>query len=257
MGNQRILSKLAALTRLSALNLMLVLLLTGIAPARNFSSYTFALTWQPGMCQTSGGCRRDQPRTPLIGLHGLWASLPQDLRKRGVVNRQWFAKGCAIYGPSNGAPPLRPELRRKLEALMPHFRSDLLTHEYDKHVKCFALNATRFFETALAMRQAVVSSAFGSYLQQHIGRTVKHADVVNRFTATFHTPVGAALALQCERTSRGFILTQIWMIVHANALAVFPHPAAFMDPHLRQDTCPQHFTLPSWKFGSTESRASR
>ena len=103
----------------------------------DFDHYTFALTWQPGICQTEEGCLPSQSHAPLIGLHGLWASLPSELASEGVVNQQWWSRGCDYYHHSSAAPPISPELTQKLEAVMPQFQHDLLVHEYDKHVQCF------------------------------------------------------------------------------------------------------------------------
>jgi hypothetical protein len=132
-----------------------------LAPATHadFRYYTFALTWQPGICGTDEGCLADQPTTDLIGLHGLWASLPQTLIDRGVVPQQWWQRGCDYFEHTDAAPPLDGALAQRLERVVPHFTQDLLTHEYDKHVACFRFDPTQFFTTELAMHDAVVAIA--------------------------------------------------------------------------------------------------
>src|ERR1700761_3794991 len=71
---------------------------------RDFHDYTLALTWQPGICSAPGGlpkpvvpsseiCTHDQPHVPLIGLHGLWASLPRSLEMKHVPIEEWWARG--------------------------------------------------------------------------------------------------------------------------------------------------------------------
>ncbi|HTU70222.1 MAG TPA: hypothetical protein VMF11_07850 [Candidatus Baltobacteraceae bacterium] len=220
-----------------------------LAPAQHgtFEHYTFALTWQPGICATDGGCRRDQPKTPLIGLHGLWASRPRDLIDEGIVDRAWWSKGCDFYDRDREAPPIDAALHAQLEAVMPQFTHDLLTHEYDKHVQCFGFDPTRFFRTELAMREAVVSSSFGRYLMQQAGHDVSHASVVDRFEAGFATGRGSALQLECGKTSSGeIVLTQFWITIRANEIDAFPRPVSLMDTPTDQDTCPATFRIPAW-----------
>lgn len=228
--------------------LMLAVLFTLTPLAHgDFDHYTFALTWQPGICQTEDGCTPGQPHTPLIGLHGLWASLPADLSSRGVVDRQWWSRGCDYYHHSDDAPPVDAALDVKLEAVMPHFKNDLLVHEYDKHVQCFGFDATQFFTDELRMRDLVGVSSFGAYLVAHDSQTVAHADVVAAFARAFHTGNLPALQLQCERASDGrTVLTQFWITIHSAQLASFPAPQAFMATPVDQDTCPASFVIPSW-----------
>ena len=219
------------------------------APAQHgdFDHYTFALTWQPRICSTEEGCRAEQPHTPLIGLHGLWASTPHSLTASGVADPQWWSKGCDYYHHSDDAPPLDPALTARLESVMPQFRHDLLTHEYDKHVQCFGFDATQFFTAELAMRDAVASSAFGSYLVSQAGNHVRHADVAARFAADFATDHATALQLQCAKNATGeIVLTQFWMQIPSNEVNAFPRPQSFMDTPTNEDTCPETFLIPGW-----------
>lgn len=216
----------------------------------NFDHYTFALTWQPGICQTEEGCIADQPHAPLIGLYGLWASLPADLSAAGVETKQWWARGCDFYEHSAGEPPIDAALDAKLEAVMPHFEHSLLVHEYDKHVQCFGFDPTRFFTDELAMRDAVAASTFGRYLQAHAGQTVTHADVVSAFTQAFSTDRASALQLQCGKEAGGtIVLTQFWMTIPTAQLGAFPSAQALMatPPDQEEDTCPASFLIPAWR----------
>ncbi|HEX8806608.1 MAG TPA: hypothetical protein VF741_06645 [Candidatus Aquilonibacter sp.] len=219
------------------------------APAQHgdFDHYTFALTWQPGICSSDEGCLADQPHAPLIGLHGLWASTPSSLAATGVVDPQWWSKGCDYYHHSDAAPSLDPVLQTQLLAVMPHFAHSLLTHEYDKHVQCFGFDGTQFFETALAMREAVASSAFGAYLVGQEGHEVRHEDVVARFATAFATNHPTALQLQCGKNASGqVVLTQFWITIHTDEINAFPQPQSFMDTPTNQDTCPETFLIPGW-----------
>ncbi|MDT8872142.1 hypothetical protein RAA17_15620 [Komagataeibacter rhaeticus] len=76
----------------------------------DFGHYTLALTWQPGFCTDQHGttCQPDQPHTPLVGLHGLWASRPADLVRDGLPVTLWWIKGCDIYQHDDTPPQLSP-----------------------------------------------------------------------------------------------------------------------------------------------------
>jgi len=214
----------------------------------DFDHYTFALTWQPGICETGQGhCLAGQPKAPLIGLHGLWASLPRELAAEGVVNEQWWQRGCDFYRRSSEPPPLDEALRSHLEAVMPHFEHSLLTHEYDKHVQCFGFDPEQFFAAELAMRDAVASSSFGTYLVAQAGRDVTHAEVTARFAEAFATDHPRALQLQCEKNDSGeAVLTQFWITIHTDQVDAFPQPQSLMDTPTDQDTCPATFRIPTW-----------
>ena len=216
----------------------------------HFDHYTFALTWQPGICQTEEGCLADQPHTPLIGLHGLWASLPPDLSSEGVQTKQWWSRGCDLYQHSGGPPPIDAALAAKLNAVMPHFEHSLLVHEYDKHVQCFGFDPAQFFTGELAMRDAVAASPFGIYLQSHAGRTVTHAEIVTAFTRAFSSVDPTALQLQCGKETGGtIVLTQFWMTIPAAQLGAFPSAQALMATPADQDedNCPASFLIPAWQ----------
>lgn len=215
----------------------------------DFAHYTFALTWQPGFCSTDGGCLSDQPHTVLIGLHGLWASRPQALISRGISAPQWWSRGCDYYHHSDGAPRLPPATLRRLDAVMPHLKDSLLTHEYDKHVQCFGFDAQTFFQTELRMRREVIDSAFGRYLTVTAGdHEVRHADVIQAFTRAFGTDQASALQLRCGRNERGqVVLTQLWITLYRDALSRFPRDDSFMNAPIAQDNCPAHFQVPDWQ----------
>lgn len=232
-----------------AFPLIAALVLCALTPAEHgdFDHYTFALTWQPGICQTDEGCAADQPHRPYIGLHGLWASTPHGLLARGIVDPQWWERGCDFYHHSDAPPPIAPALRARVEAVMPRFAQSLPVHEYDKHVQCFGFDPSAFFETELRMRDVIAASSFGAFLRGVAGTTVSHAAVVDAFVRAFHPAQPTALQLQCRNERDGKpALTQFWMTIPTGALAAFPQPRAFMATPTNQDTCPERFLIPAW-----------
>ncbi len=49
-----------------------------------------------------------------IGLHGLWASRPQDLIARDIAAPKWWSRGCDFYHHSDAAPQLDGATLRNL-----------------------------------------------------------------------------------------------------------------------------------------------
>jgi ribonuclease I len=215
----------------------------------DFAHYTFALTWQPGFCSSDGGCLPEQPHTVLIGLHGLWASRPQSLIRRGISAPQWWRRGCDYYHHSDSAPRLPPATLLRLNAVMPRLEDSLLTHEYDKHVQCFGFDPQTFFQTELRMRREVTDSAFGRYLTVAArGHEIRRADLIRAFTRDFGTDQSAALQLRCGRNEqRRVVLTQLWITLYRDALPRFPRDDSFMNAPIAQDNCPARFLVPDWQ----------
>lgn len=214
----------------------------------DFGHYTFALTWQPGMCNTEEGCLANQPHAPLIGLHGLWASRPQPLIHHNVPNRIWWSRGCSYYGGTAPALHLDPTLKAKIDAVMPHVAHSLLIHEFDKHVACFGFDPNAFFSTELRMRDDVAQSGFGKYLLAHAGAHVEKAAVVKQFADAFKTDQKTSLQLRCGKDAEGHeVLTQFWITIKASRLVSFPQSGSLMNALTDQTTCRSTFLIPDWK----------
>jgi ribonuclease I len=222
-----------------------------------FAYYTLALTWQPGICRIDDApllgiagpehCASDQPRAPLIGLHGLWPSRPQALIRAGVRVQRWWSRGCDLLHHSNEEPRLSATLRAQLAAVVPQLRHSLLAHEYDKHVQCFGFDPARFFTTELALRSALADAPFGRYLAAQRGKPVAHADVVRAFERSSGTGDARALQLQCARDRAGReVLTQLWLTIRAGSLAAFPAATSLTHTPIDADTCPATFIVPAW-----------
>ena len=214
----------------------------------DFDHNTLALTWQPGFCRAGDGCLPDQPHGALLGLHGLWASRPSALVRRGVTERQWRQAGCDdLAPPTDAAPRLSPELGRRLAAVMPHLHPGLLRHEYDKHVACFGFAAETFFAHALLARDAVAFGPFGLWLRDQTGRVVRHADAIRAFARDLHSARPRVVQFRCDRDRAGrVVLTQVWITLRVDGLARFPAPETLADAPVSEDDCPASFGVPGW-----------
>jgi len=220
----------------------------------DFGHYTFALTWQPGFCAAKPACLADQPREPLIGLHGLWASRPQALIAADVAPPVWWSKGCDYFGSQpRVAPHMSDATASDLSGVVAHFADPLVTHEYVKHVACFGLDADRFFRAALVMRGRIATSDFGRMLISDTGRTVSKAELLTAFAhdrvvaSASGTVPELALQFRCEKDQQGHpILAQLWFTVRPDGLNTFPAVQSLMTSPQEQDNCPANFQVPNW-----------
>jgi ribonuclease I len=97
------------------------------------------------------------------------------------------------------------------------------------------------------MRQRVVHSSFGRYLlQQARGHIVQRSDVIAAFMRGFDTDQRDALQLRCDTDASGHtVLSQLWITLHANGVASFPHKRSLMNAPIAQDNCPSIFRVPA------------
>lgn len=203
--------------------------------AEAFNSYTLALTWHAGFCESRARppreCRvpslRQGARDGFV-LHGLWPSLPQRLRERGVTSGQWRKHGCFLETPRPSGSFCRhptlalPEaLGEDLDRTMPGRAGCLDRYQYAKHAACVGVTAEDLFDTSVALVEAVNDSDFGAYMREHRGTRVERNALINAFEKAFGRGTGRALYLKCGgRGNR--VLTEVRIGIRAEQLTRFP-----------------------------------
>ncbi|PCD78725.1 ribonuclease I [Acetobacter orleanensis] len=216
----------------------------------DFGHYTLALTWQPGFCTGPEGatCQADQPKTPLIGLHGLWASRPSDLIRAQVPVTLWWRKGCSLYESDAVAPPvLSDPLAHRLSDVVAHTHSDLVAHEYSKHVQCFGMEGERFFSVASQLRDRFAALPSARSLTAFAGQQVTKAELTKEIEADTGLLPERGIQFQCNKTPQGeTVLAQIWFTLKPTSLSRFPKADAFLSSPQNQDNCPASFRVPQW-----------
>ncbi|GAN61668.1 hypothetical protein ACI01nite_24620 [Acetobacter cibinongensis] len=222
----------------------------------DFGHYTLALTWQPGFCSGPKGnsCNADQPREPLVGLHGLWASRPSDLIKTNVPVTTWWQKGCALYTPGATlpAPHLSAPLTQRLAELVAHTHSNLVDHEYKKHVQCFGMDGEQFFTAAATLRDRFASLPAARYLESSAGQVITKTDLSQRIQADTGALPDRGVQFQCNKDAQNrTILSQIWFTLKPDHLSSFSRAEAFLSSPQLQDNCPARFLVPEWQKPAT------
>ncbi|MDR6182306.1 ribonuclease T2 family protein [Asaia bogorensis] len=222
---------------------------TALTPTRHadFDHNTLALTWQPGFCTVGKGCSADQPRQPLIGLHGLWASEPHSLEAQNIPVEHWWRDGCSLLEPDAQAPVLDNAMSATLSQIMPHTQPSLITHEWVKHGACFGYSAGPFFAKASALRERFAQSPMGTYLAERAGLRVRHDDLMAFFTTASQTTLPRALQLRCETDHEGrIVLTQLWFTLAPGKMHLFPAAGSYLASPQNQDNCPAEFWVKRW-----------
>ncbi|WP_170150042.1 ribonuclease T2 family protein [Kushneria sinocarnis] len=238
---------------LLALGMMGEAMARSLSPTRltDFEHYTLALSWHPGFCHVEGRgraeCATDTPDGLLV-LHGLWPSLPQQLRQQGVAQSEWWQAGCYHFSgePRGGFCRLTPltledRLQGRLEQAMPGTRSCLERHEYTKHAACFGLSAQDYFSTALQLYRRINASDWSDFMRLRAGTMVARETLLARFREEFRTDSTRALRLDCERREGVAWLTGIAIGIQRRALDAFPQPRSLAP--LEPGSCPSRFLI--------------
>lgn len=220
-----------------------------ISSEKSFRHYTLALTWQHGFCATPkdhqpSSCPSEPANAPLIGIHGLWASLPYNLAQKfppSPTPLLWWQKGCALYKEAATLPSLSPQLQKDLARLMPN---TLLIHEYQKHMQCFGMNATEIFHIEESFQARILNSAWGKFLIAHQNQEVSKEILLQEYEKNYGKLPERGLQFRCMKTHDGHsFLTQFWFTLKPDHLIDFPHSSAFLPSLYPQDNCPDHFSL--------------
>ncbi len=221
-----------------------------LQPARlgDFTEYTFAMSWHPGFCARQSGapeCARQAGLT----LHGLWASLPARLEADGMDTPQWWREGCDhLIGkvPEKNfcalAPlSLSPEVRGRLEQVMPGTQSCLERHEYAKHAACFGFDPNAFFRRSIELFDSVSQSSFGALLSSAGRMEIDREALIGAYADAFGTRDTRSLKLICDVHDGQAWLSSVEIGITREGLDAFP-AAASLTP-LLPGNCPKRIRL--------------
>ncbi len=204
----------------------------------DFKSYTLALSWQPEFC--FGKKDKNPPLecayVPVevannLTVHGLWPSLPPSLLQglspedAGKLKSAWFGQGCGVA--QIGMPSYSPQGKcyapgvsvgndnlRELASHMPGANppSCLANYEWGKHGVCFEFDQSDYFMTMTRFNRQLRASAFGKFLADNAGKTVKRSELQAVLNGAFNTDISRYSKLQCSgkgNEPRGFAEVQL------------------------------------------------
>ena len=166
-----------------------------------------AISWHPAFCET-------QPRKPEcrnergsdygathLTLHGLW---PDD-EYCGVGDGPYDLDVAGRWDEL-AEPDLTRATRASLDRVMPGTADNLHRHEWIKHGTCSYTDAENFYGAAIALVEAVNTSAVGDLFAQSLGNRLTRDDIRDAFDAAFGRGAGRKVRLNCEQDgSRGLV----------------------------------------------------
>ncbi len=138
-------------------------------------------------------------------LHGLW---PQPRKNQYCAvsayeknldkHKQWYKLSSL---------DLTPELRSRLQKVMPGFSSNLHKHEWVKHGTCYSSDANAYYEDAVGLTEQFNASKAGQFFQKHIGQRVTLQQVRTLFDRNFGQGTGKRVEMKCRKG----LITELWL----------------------------------------------
>lgn len=272
------------MTLLKRAALALAVLASGAASAgkleahkyADFSTYTLALSWQAGFCQSMAGnpgktppaeCKHLSPanKVDFLTIHGLWPSLPVSLEARikgktpGDKMKSWFRYGCSVrpltfpsFGPDKkcAAPAMNfsPAFHAELLKYMPGANDTtcLDRYEYAKHGVCFEFNHEDYFGAMVALDKQVKGGKFGRFLAANYGKSVTREAFSEAFAADFGQESLAGFAIACSQSIKGSFLAEIQLVLKSSAINDPLSAKSFASADGRTGNCVGSFTIGTW-----------
>jgi len=223
-------------------------------------TFTLALTWHPGFCETRAAqaeCRLGATAGPRLVLHGLWPAwdVNGDGKRddgdafclTGESDREAVMaldRGNWLKLPPVQLPPARA---RDLRAAMPGSAAGLDRHEWWKHGTCSGLAAEEYFATSIALLHAVERGSLARLLAEEAGSTIGRKQLLDAFEADFGRGSARALVLDCSKADGATALQEIRIRLKRTGIArgltadrlAIPARAARGD-------CAAEISIPTW-----------
>ncbi|AXN34715.1 ribonuclease T2 family protein (plasmid) [Vibrio coralliilyticus] len=195
------------------------------------TSYVFAVSWQPGFCQTVPQYDPKQKpecevRDDSVGfarhfvIHGLWPNHP---KCDGQGQRPWYGycgevKGKPAKNPNAPTfcdyPPieLSEDVRRQLGQAMPSakYGSCLQRHEWHNHGTCQTVwSPDGYYHQSMRLLDQINTSSFAHFVRTHIGQEVAVVDLRAAWQAAFGQDTDQQIRLQCRPHAQRSYLTEL------------------------------------------------
>ncbi|MDA0120029.1 ribonuclease T2 family protein [Vibrio sp. T11.5] len=195
------------------------------------TSYVFAVSWQPGFCQTvSNYDPKQKPECEVrdesvnfasnFVIHGLWPNHP---KCNGQNKRPWYGYCGDVQGKPEKNPntptfcdyppvELSKDVRRRLGQAMPSakYGSCLQRHEWHNHGTCQTVwDADGYYNQSMVLLEQVNMSSFARFVRTHIGEEVAVKDLRVAWQTAFGQNTDQQLRLQCRSHAKRSYLTEL------------------------------------------------
>lgn len=190
-------------------------------------AWALAVTWQPAFCDTFNTKSRPLPKEcptasklDTFTLHGLW---PQ--WEEYCVAADLRGEACRLDRDEMPEVRLSPDLRRRLEAIMPGVRSRLERHEFFKHGTCSGLAQEDYFDLAVGLTEKLNRTTLPGFLQKRVGTNVTKRQLCDAVEAALGPQARAAVEadhklIRGDNGERRFYLVELrfWLKPAGGAL---------------------------------------
>jgi len=173
------------------------------------------LSWHNAFCEThryKKECKRTlftfgqgKYKEKHFVLHGLWPQ-PKGKQYCGVSSyeknldkhKQWHKLSSL---------ELTPELKIRLQKVMPGVSSNLHKHEWIKHGTCYSSDANSYYEDAVGLTEQFNGSKVGQFFGKQMGQRVSLQQVRTLFDRSFGKGTGKRVEMKCKKG----LVTELWL----------------------------------------------
>jgi ribonuclease T2 len=185
------------------------------ANVRSSKQNLLVLSWHNAFCEThryKKECKRTlftfgkgKYKEKHFVLHGLWPQ-PKGKQYCGVSS---YDKNLDKHKQWHKLAPLelRPELKSRLQKVMPGFSSNLHKHEWVKHGTCYSKDANDYYEDAVGLTEQFNASKVGQFFGKHIGQRVTLQQIRTYFERSFGQGTGKRVEMKCKKG----LVTELWL----------------------------------------------
>lgn len=178
-------------------------------PAKGRTEYIFAISWQPGFCETRpsrkecAGQTLERHDATHFSLHGLWpvkksyCGVSADIKARD-------RKGDWLDLPQLA---MAEETAAKLMVAMPGTQSGLDRHQWLRSGTCHGGTAQDYFSVQLRLLEEINSSAVRALFAARLGQDVTESEVKQAFDESFGKGSGDRVRMRCEKAGARSVVT--------------------------------------------------
>ncbi len=179
------------------------------ASAKRRTEYIFAISWQPGFCETRpnrkecAGQTVERHDATHFSLHGLWpmkksyCSVSADIKARD-------RKGDWLDLPQLA---MAEETAAKLMVAMPGTQSGLDRHQWLRSGTCHGGTAQDYFSVQLRLLEEINGSAVRALFAARLGQDVTESEVKQAFDESFGKGAGDRVRMRCEKAGARSVVT--------------------------------------------------
>ena len=184
-------------------------------------SYIFAVSWQPGFCETRPSKPECESQTENrfdatnFTLHGLWPQPRTNIYCN--VAPEVIATDKDNKWRDLPALVLEDSTRTELNRVMPGSRSNLHRHEWIKHGTCYNSEpAEEYYKDSIKLMSELNGSAVRNLFANNIGKEITSTQIREAFDNSFGNRAGDKINVACKNDGNRRLITEITIGLKGN-----------------------------------------